>query len=103
MKKVVIGLSGGVDSSVAACLLKEAGYEVLGVTMETWREEGEDCSELARDAGKVAEYLGISHQVVDFREKFKCAVVDPFMEAYRRGKTPNPCVICNRKVKWEAL
>ena len=102
-KRVVIGLSGGVDSSVAAYLLKEEGYEVLGVTMETWREPGQDCSQLAGDARRVADYLGISHQVVDFRRTFKEAVVDPFMEEYRRGRTPNPCVICNRKVKWEAL
>ena len=102
-KRVVIGLSGGVDSSVAAYLLKEEGYEVLGVTMETWRETGDDCSQLAEDARRVADYLGISHQVVDFRETVKETVVDSFMEEYRQGRTPNPCVICNRKVKWEAL
>lgn len=102
-KRVVIGLSGGVDSSVAAWLLKEKGYEVLGVTMETWREPGEDCSQLTRDARRVADYLGISYETVDFREIFREKVVENFIEEYRRGRTPNPCVVCNRHVKWEAL
>lgn len=98
--KVVIGMSGGVDSSVAAYLLKEEGYQVIGVTMQMWGCE--DADSIA-DARRVAENLGIPHYVVDFREDFKREVIRYFMEEYSLGRTPNPCVICNRKVKWEAL
>lgn len=101
-EKVVIGMSGGVDSSVAAYLLKEAGYDVTGVTMITCDEEqcGQDPS---RDAKKVAEEIGIPHYTVDFRKEFKASVMDYFCEEYLEGRTPNPCVVCNRFVKWEAL
>ncbi len=104
-KKVVVGMSGGVDSSVAAYLLKKEGYEVIGVTMLTWQDREEDGSELAmvRDARAVAERLGIEYHVVDFREEFKKNVMDYFVEEYLQGRTPNPCVVCNRTVKWEAL
>ena len=104
-KKVVVGMSGGVDSSVAAYLLKKEGYEVIGVTMLTWQEKEADGSELAmvRDARAVAERLGIEYHVVDFREEFKEHVMDYFVEEYLQGRTPNPCVVCNRYVKWEAL
>ena len=104
-KKVVVGMSGGVDSSVAAYLLKEQGYDVIGVTMQTWREGtdqagGEDA---VKDAKEVAQKLGIPHYVLDFTKEFKCHVVDYFLEEYLRGHTPNPCIVCNRYVKWEAL
>lgn len=101
-KKVIVGMSGGVDSSVAAYLLKEQGYEVIGVTMEMWKEQ-EDGPSGAEDAARVAQKLGIPFYHVDFRKEFKENVADYFMDSYERGLTPNPCIVCNRKVKWEAL
>lgn len=106
-EKIVIGMSGGVDSSVAAWLLKEQGYEVIGVTMETWENDATGAnacgSSAVLDAKAVADVLGIPHYTVDFREAFRRDVVEPFVAAYEAGRTPNPCVACNRKVKWEAL
>lgn len=104
-KKIVIGMSGGVDSSVAAYLMKQEGYEVVGVTMKTWQDTEADGSELAmiKDARAVAEQLGIAYRVADFREPFKKYVMDYFVGEYVKGRTPNPCVVCNRFVKWEAL
>ncbi|MGI6071074.1 MAG: tRNA 2-thiouridine(34) synthase MnmA [Blautia sp.] len=106
-KKIVIGMSGGVDSSVAAYLLKKAGYEVAGVTMQTWgaktQDEAERTPGIAEDAKRVASALGISHEVVDFHEVFEKHVMDYFVREYLCGRTPNPCVVCNHYVKWEAL
>ena len=104
-KRAVIGMSGGVDSSVAAYLLKKEGYEVIGVTMQTWTDKEADGSELTmiQDARAVAERLGIEYHVVDFRKEFKEHVMNYFVEEYLKGRTPNPCVVCNRFVKWEAL
>ena len=99
MNKVVIGLSGGVDSSVAAYLLKKEGYDVIGVTMEVYGNEADGASE----AKKVADSLGIPHYVLDFKDIFKDNVIDYFISDYFKGRTPNPCIICNRFVKWEAL
>ena len=105
-------MSGGVDSSVAAWLLKKAGYRVIGVTMETWtsreetpEKEGADVREpsAAEDAGRVAEKLSIPHYVLDFRQEFQHRVMDYFVDEYWHGRTPNPCTACNRFVKWEAL
>ena len=111
-KKVVIGMSGGVDSSVAAYLLKEAGYDVIGVTMQIWQEEdhftqeenGGCCGLTAvDDARRVANQLGIPYYVMNFRSEFKERVMDYFLEEYLAGRTPNPCIACNRYVKWESL
>ncbi|WP_278885303.1 tRNA 2-thiouridine(34) synthase MnmA [[Ruminococcus] torques] len=112
MKKVVVGMSGGVDSSVAAYLLKEQGYDVIGVTMQIWQEEdvctveenGGCCGLSAvEDARRVAAALGIPYYVMNFREEFKKNVIDYFADSYVNGQTPNPCIACNRYVKWEAL
>jgi len=107
-KRVVVGMSGGVDSSVAACLLQEQGMDVIGVTIRTWQNEeperGADATARPQeDAGAVARLLHIPHRVVDYRATFLSRVVDYFVEEYLRGRTPNPCIACNRYVKWEAL
>lgn len=105
-KKVVVGMSGGVDSSVAAYLLKQEGYEVTGVTMEIWQQEdnGGCCGLSAvEDAREVAWKLGIPHYVMNFRKEFKTHVIDYFIREYVHGRTPNPCIACNRFVKWESL
>lgn len=110
--KVVVGMSGGVDSSVAAWLLKEQGYEVIGVTMQIWQdedsqvqEENAGCCGLSAvdDARRVAWDLGIPYYVMNFKEEFKSQVIDYFVDEYQRGRTPNPCIACNRYVKWESL
>lgn len=112
MKKVVVGMSGGVDSSVAAWLLKQEGYDVIGVTMRIWQEENSwqmeengGCCGLSAvdDARRVAQMIGIPYYVMDFREEFKREVIDYFIREYQLGRTPNPCIACNRHVKWEAL
>lgn len=111
-KTVVVGMSGGVDSSVAAYLLKEQGYRVIGVTMQIW-QDGEDfqaereggCCGISAvdDARRVAEVLDIPYYVMNFREEFRKHVIDYFDAEYLKGRTPNPCIACNRYVKWEAL
>ncbi|MBS4960024.1 MAG: tRNA 2-thiouridine(34) synthase MnmA [Clostridiales bacterium] len=101
-KKIVIGMSGGVDSSVSAYLLKEQGYDVYGVTMNIWPQKAEE-TQIVQDAAMVAEKLGIKHLTVDFEKEFKKEVIQYFISEYEHGRTPNPCVMCNRKIKWEAL
>ncbi|MBE0415585.1 MAG: tRNA 2-thiouridine(34) synthase MnmA [Dehalococcoidia bacterium] len=112
---VAVAMSGGVDSSVAAALLKEKGYQVIGVTMKTWAGEaihgerahhgcygpGEEAD--IEDAREVARILGIPFYIFDIRREYKAEVVDYFCQEYLSGKTPNPCVRCNRKVKFGAL
>lgn len=111
-KTVVVGMSGGVDSSVAAYLLKEQGYNVIGVTMQIWQDEAElmkedngGCCGLSAvdDARRVANALEIPYYVMNFKKEFQCNVIDYFTEEYLHGKTPNPCIACNRYVKWESL
>ena len=111
-KKVVVGMSGGVDSSVAAYLLKEQGYDVIGVTMQIWQEEDQftqqengGCCGLSAvdDARRVAQMLEIPYYVMNFRKEFQKSVIDYFVKDYLEGRTPNPCIACNRYVKWESL
>lgn len=111
-KKVIVGMSGGVDSSVAAYLLKEQGYDVIGVTMQIWQdeelavqEENGGCCGLSAvdDARRVANDLDIPYYVMNFKKEFKENVIDYFVDEYLNGRTPNPCIACNRYVKWESL
>ena len=112
-KRVVVAMSGGVDSSVAAALLVEAGYSVIGITMKTYsydavggttgRESGCCSLDGINDARSVASKLGFPHYVLDLSAQFEHHVIDNFIGEYLAGRTPNPCVICNRKIKWEEL
>ncbi len=108
-KRVVVAMSGGVDSSVAAALLLEEGYEVIGITMQLWPQTqdhtpGGCCSlETIQDARQVAEKLRIPFYVVNFRDAFEQKVIDYFAAEYLAGRTPNPCIACNRHIKFAAL
>jgi len=103
--KVLVAMSGGVDSSVAAKLLKNQGYQVTGIFLNFWKEQGAGgenkcCSlEALLDAKAVAQKIGIELFTFDFKDRFKLKVVDNFLSEYQKGRTPNPCVICNREVK----
>lgn len=103
-EKVIVGLSGGVDSSLCAALLLEQGYEVEGLVVKVWREKGSDTfAKLEDDVSRVAEFLHIPYTVADLSEKFRHEVVDYFAAEYERGRTPNPCVMCNPRIKFSAL
>ncbi len=99
MNKIMVGLSGGVDSAVAAYLLKEQGYEVASATFRM-TDEGWNG---AKDAKEVADFLGVSHYIFDFRDIFKEKVLNNFLDEYRLGRTPNPCVRCNKFIKFPAF
>jgi tRNA-specific 2-thiouridylase len=109
MKRVVVGLSGGVDSSVAAYLLKEQGYEVIGLFMKNWHDDSVTISnecpwlEDSNDALLVAEKLGIPFQTVDLSEEYKEKIVDYMFNEYEQGRTPNPDVLCNREIKFDVF
>ncbi len=105
MAKVIVGMSGGVDSAVTAYLLKKAGYDVVGVTLRTWQsDDGAEsrCCEID-DARESANIIGVPYHVFNCTSEFENKVIKPFTDDYMRGFTPNPCVICNREVKWERL
>ncbi len=110
--KVLVAMSGGIDSSIAAMLLHEQGYEVIGITMKTWdyassggsKKETGCCSlDSINDARNLAVNHGFPHYILDIREEFGDFIIDNFVEEYLAGRTPNPCVLCNTHIKWEAL
>ena len=109
MKRVIVGLSGGVDSSVAAYLLKEQGYEVIGLFMKNWHDDSvtisDECPWLddSNDAMLVADRLGIPFQTVDLSEQYKERIVDYMFDEYQKGRTPNPDVLCNREIKFDVF
>ncbi len=110
--RILVAMSGGVDSSVAAVMLHEQGYEVIGLTMKTWdyassggssKETGCCSLDSINDARSLAVGYGFPHYILDIREEFGNFVIDDFIDEYLAGRTPNPCVLCNTHIKWEAL
>jgi tRNA-specific 2-thiouridylase len=113
MGKVLVAMSGGIDSTVAAIMLHNQGYEVIGITMKTWdyataspsnKKETGCCNlDSFNDARQAAVDHGFPHYILDIREEFGDAVIENFVEEYLAGRTPNPCVMCNTHIKWSAL
>src|SRR6185295_19941106 len=101
--RVAVAMSGGVDSSTTALLLKEQGYDVVGVTGWLIKSGSRCCDTGMIDAARVCEQLGIEHHAVDLRELFKSQIIDQFHESYARARTPLPCSLCNTLIKWGAL
>lgn len=111
-KRILVAMSGGIDSSITALLLKKAGYDIVGITMKTWdyetskvngKETGCCSLDSINDARIVAVKLGFPHYVLDIREEFSEKIIDNFINEYLAGRTPNPCVLCNTYIKWDAL
>ena len=110
--RILVAMSGGIDSSVAAMLLHDEGYEVVGMTMKTWdyatsggsRKTTGCCSlDDINDARNLAVSKGFPHLILDIREEFGDFIIDNFVEEYLAGRTPNPCIMCNTHIKWDAL
>ena len=110
--RILVAMSGGIDSSIAALLLHEEGYEVVGITMKTWdytssgasKKETGCCSlDSINDARSIAVDNGFHHIILDIRDEFGDYIIDNFVDEYLAGRTPNPCVLCNTHIKWEAL
>ena len=110
--RVLVAMSGGIDSTVTAMMLHEEGYEVIGITMKTWdyansggsKKETGCCSlDSINDARRVAVDMGFSHYIIDIRDEFGDYVIDNFVDEYIAGRTPNPCILCNTHIKWEAM
>ncbi len=110
--KILLAMSGGIDSSISSLLLHDMGYEVVGITMKTWdyqssgssKKETGCCSlESINDARSIAVKMGFNHYILDIRDEFGDYVIDYFTDEYMNGRTPNPCVLCNTHIKWEAL
>lgn len=107
-KKILLGMSGGVDSSVSAILLKRSGYDVIGVTMKLWEEKCENkgscCNlESTLDAKRVCDKIGIPHYTLNFQERFQNSVIDNFIKEYSNCRTPNPCIECNKHLKFDEM
>ena len=103
-KKIAVGVSGGVDSSVALTLLKKKGFSPIGIFMKFWGEKNHCCGiSSERRARKTCNNLNIPFYVLDVRDEFKKQVVDYFLKSYERGETPNPCIVCNRDIKFKIL